>query len=80
MRDAEIMFSSAMASFMKKKGYSFEEKYITTVHNWRRASDERGLSQLQRSCYNYEMLNYLLDELMPWHRHNYDFSTMEVNR
>ena len=25
-------------------------------------------------------VNYLLDDLMPWHQHIYDFSTLEVNR
>ena len=48
--------------------------------NWRRASDERGLTELQRLKFNYQMLNYLLDDLMPWHNEVYDFSTMEVNR
>ena len=67
---------------MKRKDYSFETKYIETIYilNWRRSSDERGLAQLQRCRYNYEMLNYLLDELMPWYKENYDFSTLEVNR
>jgi len=65
---------------MKKKGYSFEAEYIETILNWRRSSDERGLTQLQRCRYNYQMLNYLLDELMPWHEDVYDFSTLEVNK
>ncbi|KAK3752537.1 hypothetical protein QZH41_016313 [Actinostola sp. cb2023] len=26
------------------------------------------------------MLNYILDEWMPWHTNNYDFSTIDVNR
>lgn len=30
--------------------------------------------------YNYKMLNFLLDDLMPWHHEIYDFSTLEVNR
>ena len=29
---------------------------------------------------NYEMLNYVLDDWMPWHRENYDFSTIDINR
>ena len=80
VRDAEQLFSADVAAFMEKHGYSFEEKFIRIVLNWRRASDERGLTELQRCCYNYQMLNFLLDDLMPWHQQVYDFSTLEVNR
>ena len=48
--------------------------------NWRRACDERGLSPLKRSQFNYELLNFILDDLMPWHTKVYDFSLLEVNR
>ena len=79
MREAETLFSKGVMEFMKKK-YDFEENFVQIVLNWRRASDERGLSELQRSHYNYDMLNFLLDELLPWHKENYDLSTLEVNR
>ena len=65
---------------MEERGYGFEAKYIRTVWNWRRVSDERGLSELQRSKFNYEMLNMILDELMPWYKEFYDFGSLEVNR
>jgi len=78
--DAERLFDPKLALFMEKRGYNFEAKYIRTVWNWRRASDERGLSSLQRCRYNYEMLNYILEDLMPWYNNSYDFSTLEVNR
>ncbi len=69
MRDAErLLFSKEMLQFMRKKNYKFKGDYIEVVLNWRRLSDERGISQLKRSKYNYEMLNFLLDDLMPWHR------------
>ena len=79
MRDAERLFGKGAMEFMNKN-YEFEEKFVRVVLNWRRASDERGLSELQRSHYNYDMLNFLLDELIPWHQDNYDLSTLEVNR
>lgn len=79
VQDAERMFSTQLADFMKRKGYTFEEKYVRVVCNWRRANDERGLSELERSHFNYDFLNFILDELMPWHTDNYDFSTLEVN-
>lgn len=67
---------------MLKKGYKFEERLIRTVANWRRACDERGLSELQRCKFNYQLLNLLLDDLMPWHSQPglYDFSLLEVTR
>ena len=77
MIDAERLFSCDILNFMRKKGYNVEAKYIDTI---RRAGDERGLSGLQRSKYNYTMLNSILDELMPWHRQSYNFSLLEVNR
>jgi len=41
---------------------------------------QRGLSQLQRCHFNYQMLNYILDDWMPWYKRCYDFSLLEVNR
>ena len=78
--DAERLFSPKLAAFMYRKGYVYEAKYIDTIWNWRRACDERGLSELDRSHFNHEFLNLILDELMPWHRESYDFSLLEVNR
>ena len=66
---------------MEKKGYTFEANYISVIWNWHRASDERGLSSLQRSRFNYKLLNLiLLEDLMPWYKDSYDFSRLEVNR
>lgn len=82
VQDAERFLSLEMANYMKKKGYHFEEKLIRTVANWRRACDERGLTELQRCKFNYQLLNLLLDDLMPWHSQPsfYDFSLLEVTR
>jgi len=68
-----------MAAFMRKHEYTSEADYIEVFFNWRRSSDERGLTQLQRTRYNYQTLMYLLDDLMPWHR-DHDYSALEVNR
>lgn len=80
VQDAEILFSEGVQLFMEKKNYEYEVKYIKAVRNWRRACDERGLSSLQRCRFNYELLQLMLDELMPWHNEQYDFSLMEANR
>lgn len=80
VREAERLFSSGMETFMRKKGYSFEEKYVRVVLNWRRASDERGLSESERNRFNLEMLTFIKDDLIPWHSDVHDLSTLEVNR
>ena len=70
--DAERLFSPDLADFMSSKGYQHEAKYIRTIWNWRRANDERGLSERERSKFNYQFLNMLLDDLMPWYTQEYD--------
>lgn len=42
------MFSPQMVDFMQQKGYHFEATYLRAIGNWRRACDQRGLSELQR--------------------------------
>ena len=62
MTDVERLFGAKLLAFMQKKGYSAEADYIEAVLGWRRACDERGLSEIQRCRYNYKFLNYILDE------------------
>ena len=78
--DVERLFNPKVAEFMEQKGYAYEARYLRVIHNWRRATDERGLTQEQRSQYCRDFLQLILDDLMPWHRDHYDFSTLEVNR
>ena len=78
--DAERLFSPKLAAFMEKKGYTFEANYIRIIWNWHRASDERGLTSLRRSRFNYKLLDLILENLMPWYEDSYDFSLLEVNR
>jgi len=59
----EILLSQNMVAFMS---YVFMAKYIQVMVNWRQSCDERGLSQLQWCRYNNQLLQYLLDGLMPW--------------
>lgn len=82
IEDVERIFSEPMIKWMESKGYDFEAKYLRAVCGWRRACDERGLSDSQRSQYNTDFLNYVLDDLMPWHKVEglRDFSLLEVNR
>lgn len=78
--DVEQIFSSKVLKFMEDKGYTVEADYVRVVRNWRRACDERGLSDDERSKFNSDMLSYILDELMPWHTKVRDFSLLEVNQ
>ena len=82
VEDAERLFSSGVILFLNKKNYSNEANYISAVHNWRRASDERGLSDVERKAYNTELLDLILDDLVPWHQlpGMRDFSLIEVTR
>lgn len=64
---------------MQNNGYAHVPLYVQPVLNWRRASDECGLSAMEHPRFNHELLDYIIDELMPWHR-ECDFSTLEVNR
>ena len=43
VQDAELLFSKGVESFMKSKGYKYEEKYVRAIRNWRCACDERGI-------------------------------------
>ena len=78
--DSERLFSSSLCQWFRNKGYRPEADYVEVVHNWHQAGDERGLTEEERSSFNYGMLNFLLDGLMPWHKTNYDLSLLEVNR
>ena len=78
--DSERLFASSLCHWFKDNGYKAESDYVETINNWHRAGDERGLTEDERSCYNYGMLNFILDDLMPWHKANCDLSLLEVNR
>ena len=76
MEDVQRLFGEALI----KKGYTFEVKYLRAVRDWRRACDEQGLSDSQCSQFNKNFLDYILDDLMPWHRDSgeRDFTLLEV--
>ena len=80
VEDVERLFGEPLISWMDKKKYTFEMKYLRAVRDWRRACDERGLSDAQRAHFNKNFLDYILDDLMPWHEKQRDFSLLEVNR
>ena len=40
----EQVFSLRVLEFFESEGYSEEAKYVRVIRNWRRATDERGLT------------------------------------
>ena len=78
----EAVYSDSMVRWMEKNRYDHEATYLRVICNWRRAYDERGLSTVQHSQFNNDFLNYILDDLMSWHKQEglWDFSLLEVNR
>lgn len=80
VEDAERLFSPGLLQFMKGGKYEYEAAYIEVVLGWRQACDKHGLTEFDRSRCNYQMLTFILEELMPWYKESFDFSLMEVNR
>ena len=80
--DVEQIFGQKVLRFFERKGYVTEAEYVKIIRNWRRACDERGLTDDKRSEYNHDFISYILDDLMPWHRvvGMQDFSLLKVNR
>ena len=62
------------------KGDKTGAEVIKRLHNWHKAVDGRGLSENARSAYCEAMKFWLLDEWIPWHRQNPDYSLLDVNR
>jgi len=78
--DCERVFSRGLVEFMERNGHTSTARFVHLVHNWHKASDGRGLTEETRKQYNLEMLDYLLEDWMPWYESNRDYSTMDVNR
>ena len=60
VKDVECLLSPSLVLSMENKGYHHEAEYLKHVCNWRHASDERGLTDDQRSEFNAGLLNYIL--------------------
>lgn len=81
VEDVERLFGDGVIKFMEEHDYKSEAKYLRTVRNWRRAVDERGLPNALRTRYYKEFLDFIIEDLIPWHSSgNTDFRSLEVNR
>lgn len=69
-----------MLEFLQENGHSAEANFVEVVRNWHKASDGRGSTEEMRSKYNHNMLDFLLEDWMPWYRSERDFSTIHVLR
>jgi hypothetical protein len=78
--DCERLISPAVVSFLRNKGDESGAKVLSIISNWHKAVDGRALSEDVRSTYLQDMKNWLLDDWMPWHNVNCDYTTIDVNR
>ena len=78
--DAEKMLSTVVADWCKNSGYPEEGRVLEIIANWHKASDEQGLTEETRKKYNLAMLDFLLEDWMPWYQENRDYSTLDPNR
>jgi hypothetical protein len=78
--DAEKLLSPAVAKRLKANGFLNEGRFVEIVSNWHKASDGRGLTEADREKYNLAMLDYILEDWMPWYKEERDYSTLDVNR
>ena len=67
VEDVERLFGDGAIEFMEKHEYAPEAKYLRHVRNWRRAVDERGLSDSICQDLSNEFLNFILEDLIPWY-------------
>jgi hypothetical protein len=78
--DCEKMFSRGVLQFMVDNSYQEEARFVSLVRNWHKSSDGRGLTEGTRREYNLAMLDFILEDWMPWYWFLRDYSVMDVNR
>ena len=74
------IFSKGVVDFLRSKGHTSEARFVEVVRNWHKAADGRGISEELRSKYNTDMLNFLLEDWMPWYKEERDFATIDILR
>lgn len=78
--DCERLISPAVVSFLRERGDEEGARVLSTISNWHKAVDGRGIDEETRSSYLRVMRNWLLDDWMPWHGYIHDYATVDVNR
>ena len=78
--DCERLIGPGVISFLERNGHVSDGRIIKRLHNWHKAVDGRGLSEMQRSCYCNEMKQWILSDWIPWYNTLPDYTTIDVNR
>ena len=78
--DCERMISRGVVQFLKMRGYKNEARVLEIFRQWHLAADGRGICEEDRSRYFKEMKDWILDDWMPWHMADSDYSFLDVNR
>ncbi|XP_077987455.1 uncharacterized protein LOC144442058 [Glandiceps talaboti] len=78
--DCEIMFSIGLIDYFEEEGYTNEKRFAEIVLNWHKASVVHGISDQTRKDYNKGILNYILEDWMPYQNEVPGFSYLDVNR
>ena len=78
--DCERLINPGVIEFLEKNGHTTDACIVKRIHNWHKAVDGRGLSETERSSHCRAMLEWLLDDWMPWFRYQPDYKTIDVNR
>lgn len=79
--DCEKIISLGVIAFMEKNNHLEEAKVLKTIHSWHKAVDGRGLDETTRSNHCKDMLQWVLEDWMPYHdKEQPDYSLVDVNR
>lgn len=78
--DCEKFFSIGVLKFLQNNNHKNEARVVEIILNWHKANDGRGLSEEERRKYNLALLDWILEDWMPWYWYCRDYSTMDVNR
>jgi hypothetical protein len=78
--DAEKLLSSAVSIWLTNHHHIYEGRFIRIIANWHKSSDGRGITEDMRRQYNQEMLDFILEDWMPWYWYDRDYSTLDPNR
>ena len=73
------MISPGVISFMERNGYHEDAKVIRLLHNWHKAVDGRGLTEEERSQHCKHLLEWIIEDWIPWTGDNPDYSLLDVN-
>ena len=60
--DCERLIGPGVISFLERNGHVSDGRIIKHLHNWHKAVDGRGPSEMQRSCYCNEMKQWILSD------------------